>query len=138
MVRFKGHLVGLRSWSVSRVALCMLTMRPLPCMMQGSNKKKRFYARKRLKLDQFLALMGDNCDHQTSMTIAQQKIALKASQTSLKRVRGAPTPRWRMPGMRKWCCAWPQPPEHAFDVTGRECGVCPGHTCFHPCSVFCS
>lgn len=59
---------------------------------QGSSKKKAFYARKRLKLDQFLALMGDTRDHQNSMTIAQQKIALKASQTSLKRVRGAPDP----------------------------------------------
>lgn len=57
--------------------------------LQGSSKKKAFYMRKRLKLDQFLALMGDARDHQNSMTIAQQKIALKASRTSLKRVRGA-------------------------------------------------
>ena len=62
---------------------------PVGCWLQGSTKKKAFYTRKRLKLDQFLALMGDARDHQNSMTIAQQKIALKASRTSLKRVRGA-------------------------------------------------
>lgn len=56
----------------------------------GSTRKKAFYGRKNLKLNQFLALMGnDGHDHQTSMTIAQQKIALKASSTKLKRVRGA-------------------------------------------------
>lgn len=56
----------------------------------GSSKKKAFYGRKKLKLHQFLALMGDDGkDEQTSMTIASQKIALKASATKLKRVRGA-------------------------------------------------
>ncbi|EIE24503.1 potassium transporter [Coccomyxa subellipsoidea C-169] len=55
----------------------------------GNSKKKAFYGRKKLKLHQFLALMGDDGkDEQTSMTIASQKIALKASATKLKRVRG--------------------------------------------------
>jgi hypothetical protein len=59
----------------------------------GNSKKKAFYGRKTLKLHQFLALMGDDGkDEQTSMTIASQKIALKASATKLKRVRGAAAP----------------------------------------------
>lgn len=59
----------------------------------GTNKKKAFYARKNIKLHHFLALMdggtGAGKDHQNSMTIAQQNIALRASSTKLKRVRGA-------------------------------------------------
>jgi K+ transporter len=59
----------------------------------GSLNKKTFYGRKSLRLSQFLALLGDDGrDHQTSMTIAQQKIALRASHTKLKRVRGARGP----------------------------------------------
>lgn len=59
----------------------------------GTSKKKAFYARKNIKLTNFLALMdagdGKGRDHQNSMTIAQQNIALRASSTKLKRVRGA-------------------------------------------------
>ena len=59
----------------------------------GTSKKKAFYARKSIKLTNFLALMdagdGKGKDHQNSMTIAQQNIALRASSTKLKRVRGA-------------------------------------------------
>ena len=57
----------------------------------GNGKKKAFYARRNMKLHSFLSLMGsgDNGkDHQNSMTIAQQNIALRASSTKLKRVRG--------------------------------------------------
>jgi len=57
----------------------------------GTGKKKQFYARKSMKLHNFLALMDDSGkskDHQNSMTIAQQNIALRASSTKLKRVRG--------------------------------------------------
>lgn len=57
----------------------------------GSGKKKAFYARRNMKLHSFLSLVGsgDNGkDHQNSMTIAQQNIALRASSTKLKRVRG--------------------------------------------------
>ena len=56
----------------------------------GTGKKKQFYARKSMKLHNFLALMddGQNKNHQDSMTIAQQNISLKASSTRLKRVRG--------------------------------------------------
>ena len=61
----------------------------------GTSKKKAFYARKNIKLTNFLALMdagdGKGKDHQNSMTIAQQNIALRASSTKLKRVRGALT-----------------------------------------------
>ena len=59
----------------------------------GTGKRKAFYARKNIKLTNFLALMdagdGKGKDHQNSMTIAQQNIALRASSTKLKRVRGA-------------------------------------------------
>ena len=59
----------------------------------GTGKRKAFYARKNIKLTNFLALMdagdGKGRDHQNSMTIAQQNIALRASSTKLKRVRGA-------------------------------------------------
>ena len=59
----------------------------------GTGKKKAFYARKNIKLTNFLALMdagdGKGKDHQNSMTIAQQNIALRASSTKLKRIRGA-------------------------------------------------
>ena len=56
----------------------------------GTGKKKQFYARKNMKLHNFLALMddGQSKDHQDSMTIAQQNISLRASATRLKRVRG--------------------------------------------------
>ncbi|CAK0787458.1 hypothetical protein CVIRNUC_010678 [Coccomyxa viridis] len=58
----------------------------------GTSKRKAFYARKNIKLTNFLALMdagdGKGKDHQNSMTIAQQNIALRASSTKLKRVRG--------------------------------------------------
>ncbi len=57
----------------------------------GTGKKKQFYARKSMKLHNFLALMDDGhnkANHQDSMTIAQQNISLKASATRLKRVRG--------------------------------------------------
>ena len=61
----------------------------------GTSKRKAFYARKNIKLTNFLALMdagdGKGRDHQNSMTIAQQNIALRASSTKLKRVRGALT-----------------------------------------------
>ncbi len=61
----------------------------------GTSKRKAFYARKNIKLTNFLALMdagdGKGKDHQNSMTIAQQNIALRASSTKLKRVRGALT-----------------------------------------------
>ncbi len=62
--------------------------------LQGNSKKKAFYARKRLRLGQLLSLMGGDQgrDVQSSMTIAQQKIGLRASQTTLKRVRGARMP----------------------------------------------
>ena len=46
----------------------------------GTGKKKQFYARKSMKLHNFLALMDDGhnkANHQDSMTIAQQNISLQ-------------------------------------------------------------
>jgi len=54
----------------------------------GNSKKQAFFRRMTVPLGSFLKL-GQASDNQLSMTIAQQKVQLSASGSSIKRARGA-------------------------------------------------
>ena len=98
-------MAGVRAGGWFSLCLACLNASLMLLWFWGNSKKSSFFAALTVPLQSFLRLEAA-ADNQLSMTIAQQKVKIKDSGSTIKRARGAPLCRRRsgLPWLQELRC----------------------------------